>query len=198
MTATELACRRRALRPREAANWTIWEKHFKPHGFIPILDFIHALTYIYNAAVAGRTQVEGWQIYLQWITLVWQGGVATVIASLEARQREIGLPQAEDGKSHPRKVVAASLTYLKNQQSRMDYPEYRRKGLPITSCHVESTVKQLNHRVKGSEMFWTDEGAEALLQLSADLLCDSRPLDRHWDRQASEATGYHRSAKSVL
>lgn len=182
----------------EAANWTIWEKHFKPHGFIPILDFIHALTYVYNAAMAGRTPLEGWQAYLRWITLVWQGGVATVIADLEARREELGAPLKEDAKTHPRKVVAASLTYLTHQQSRMDYPAYRMKGLAITSCHVESTVKQLNHRVKGSEMFWTDKGAEALLQLSADLLSDSRPLDHHWERQASEMTGYHRSAKSVL
>lgn len=121
-----------------------------------------------------------------------------MIAELESRQRELGTPEVEDAKTHPRKVVASSLTYLRNQQSRMDYPKYRQQGLAITSCHVESTVKQLNHRVKGSEMFWTDEGAEALLQLSADLLSDSRPLHHHWNRRAKEMTGYRRSAKSVL
>ena len=25
--------------------WSLWERHFKPFGFVPILDFIHALTY---------------------------------------------------------------------------------------------------------------------------------------------------------
>ena len=94
-------------------------------------------------------------------------------------------------------MVATSLTYLQNQRTRMNYPEYRRQGLAITSCHIESTVKQLNYRVKGSEMFWTDEGAEALLQLSADLLCDSRPLDTFWTRRATRMTGYRTYSRSA-
>ncbi len=40
----------------------------------------------------------------------------------------------------------------------MRYDEYRRQGLPFTSCHIESTIKQINRRVKGSENFWS-EGA---------------------------------------
>lgn len=172
-----------------SANWEIWETHFKPHDFVPILDFIHASTYVYNAAMAGRTAADGWQVYQRWITWVWQGRVNDVIAELQARQLELGPPLRDHAETAPRNVVAKSLTYLQNQCTRMDYPEYRRKGLAITSCHIESTVKQLNYRVKGSEMFWTDEGAEALLQLSADLLSDSRPLDTFWDRRAAQMTG---------
>ena len=36
--------------------------------------------------------------------------------------------------------------YLENQKSRMHYDAYRRRGLPITSSHIESTVKQINRR----------------------------------------------------
>lgn len=180
----------------QAANWTIWEKQFKPYGFVPILDFIHALTYVYNAAMAGRTTEDGWATYLEWITAVWQGRVAEVIAALQARQEALGPPLSDHPETDPRNVVAKSLTYLQNQQQRMNYPEYRRQGLAITSCHIESTIKQLNYRVKGTEMFWTDDGAEALLQLSADLLSDSAPLDGLWNRRAAKMTGfraYHRS-----
>ena len=180
-----------------SANWDIWETHFKPYDFVAILDFIHALTYVYNAAMAGRTAHDGWAIYLKWITWVWQGRVQEVIAELQVRQQELGLPLKEHSETDPRKVVAKSLTYLQNQCTRMDYPEYRRQGLAITSCHIESTVKQLNYRVKGSEMFWTDDGVEALLQLSADLLCDSRPLDTFWNRRAARMTGYRTYARSV-
>lgn len=179
------------------ANWDIWETHFKPYGFVAILDFIHALTYVYNAALAGRTMREGWAIYLRWITWVWQGRVQDVIAELEIRQQELGKPLSEDTETDPRKVIAKSLTYLRNQCTRMNYPAYRQQGLAITSCHIESTVKQLNFRVKGSEMFWTDEGAEALLQLSADLLCDSRPLDAFWKRRAARMTGYRTYSRST-
>jgi hypothetical protein len=181
-----------------SANWDIWETHFKAYGFIPILDFIHALTYVYNAAMAGRTTREGWAIYLRWITWVWQGRVQDVIEELKTRQQELGQPLSEDSETSPRKVVAKSLTYLQNQHTRMNYPEYRKQGLAITSCHIESTIKQLNFRVKGSEMFWTDDGAEALLQLSADLLCDSRPLDGLWQRRAARMTGYRIYSRSVI
>lgn len=174
----------------QAANWNIWEKQFKPYGFVPILDFIHALTYVYNAAMAGRTTEDGWATYIEWITAVWQGRVAEVIAALQARQDALGPPLPDGAESDPRNVVAKSLTYLRNQQERMNYPEYRRQGLAITSCHIESTIKQINYRVKGSEMFWTDDGAEALLQLSADLLCDSTPLNGLWTRRAAKMTGY--------
>ena len=61
----------------------------------------------------------------------------------------------------------------------MHYDEYRRLGLPITSSHVESTIKQVNRRVKGTEKFW-DQGAEPLLQLVADHLSETRPLAIFW------------------
>jgi hypothetical protein len=33
-------------------NWTIQRRHFA--SFTPILDFVHALSYIFSAAFAGR------------------------------------------------------------------------------------------------------------------------------------------------
>jgi hypothetical protein len=51
-------------------------------------------------------------------------------------------------------TIARALTYLRNQRERMNYPDYRRRGLPITSSQIESTIKQVNKRVKGSEKFW--------------------------------------------
>jgi hypothetical protein len=60
--------------------------------------------------------------------------------------------------------------------------------LPITSSYVESAVKQFNQRVKGTEKFWSEEGAEAILQLRADHLSDDAPLERFWQtRQAKQA-----------
>lgn len=170
--------------------WKLWETRFKVYGFVPVLDLIHALSYVYGAAMAGRSAEEGWRIYLRWIAWVWEGQVARVIAELEIRHQELGPPQAGDGETHPRKIVADALTYLTNQQTRMNYPEYRRLGLPITSCHIESTIKLLNRRVKGSEKYWSDAGAEALLQLRADLLSDSQPLASFWQRRALRMTGY--------
>ena len=70
----------------------------------------------------------------------------------------------------------------------MKYAEYRQAGLPITTSHVESTIKRLNQRVKGTEKFW----AEAILQLRADTLSETSPLEEFWVRRASQATGERR------
>jgi hypothetical protein len=168
-------------------NWTIWRNYFS--SFVPILDFIHALSYVFAAAMAGRKFAEGWSIYEQWIRWVWRGEVAQVIAALAQRQLELGLPQEDDGETSARQVVAQALTYLQNHQSQMKYAEYRQQGLPITSSYVESAVKQFNQRVKGTEKFWSEEGAEAILQLRADHLSDDEPLGRFWQTRQAEQTG---------
>ena len=79
----------------------------------------------------------------------------------------------------------------------MNDPVYRRLGLPITSSHIESTVKQFSRRVKGSEKFWTKPGGEALRQLWADQLCDTASLDSFWLRRTGQATGTRNYKRST-
>lgn len=169
--------------------WTLWERDFKAFGFVPILDVIHALTYVFAAATAGRPAEEGWEIYQRWITWVWQGRVTQVIGELAARQQDLGPPQETDGPTSVPRIVHNALTYLQNQSPRMNYPDYRKQGLPITSSHIESTVKLLNHRVKGTEKFWSEPGAEALLQLKADTLSDTGHWEKFWRTRPHRMTG---------
>jgi hypothetical protein len=169
--------------------WTICEKYFRPFGFVPILDFIHALTYVYAAALADQPLAAGWPVYVRWIRWVWQGEVSRVIVELAKRQQELGLPTDQDGPTSPRRIVSEALTYLQNQQSRMDYPQYRCEGLPITSSHIESTNKLLNHRVKGTEKFWSEYGGESMLQMKADTLSDTDPLDKFWRERHKQMNG---------
>ena len=62
----------------------------------------------------------------------------------------------------------------------MDYPRYRRQGLPVTTAHTESLIKEVNYRVKGTEKFWNDPaGAEAILQVRAAVLSDDGRLEKH-------------------
>jgi len=188
--------RRRAFVGDGSANhWRLRRRCFG--SFVPILDFIHALSYVYAAATAGRSRVIGWAIYEQWITWVWQGRVAEVIVALHDRQAELGMPEADEPDTSPRAVVARTLTYLGNQRDKMHYDEYRRQGLPITSSLMESTVKQVNRRVKGTEKFWSEAGAEALLQLRADQLSDDEPLADFWRRREAAATGQRRSRRAA-
>jgi hypothetical protein len=168
-------------------NWTLHKRCFAQ--FVPILDFIHALSYVYAAATAGQTEEVGWACYQKWIQWVWQGNVVEVITALVEHQRHIGIPDKSDGVTTPRRVVAKTLTYLQNHQDKMHYHSYRREGLPITSSHVESAVKLISRRVKGTEKFWSEDGAEAILQLRADHLSDNQPLDAFWQRRQAAASG---------
>lgn len=174
-------------------NWTIQKRWFS--DFVPILDFIHALSYVFAAAMAGREFRRGWAVYVRWIGLVWQGCVVEVIKELEQRQEELGRPAADESAGSPRTVVAEALTYLRNNQTRMCYDAYRRQGLPITSSHMESTVKQFNRRVKGTEKFWSEAGAEALLQLRADYLSETEPMEKFWQEREAAATGRRRDRR---
>jgi hypothetical protein len=105
-----------------------------------------------------------------------------------AMSRGDALPEKDEEES-PRCKVADALRYLENQESRMHYDAYRRLGLPISSSHIESTIKQINRRVKGSEKFWSEGGAEALLQLAADYLSETDPLTTFWRERPRHATG---------
>lgn len=177
-----------------ATNWTTHKRWFS--DYTAVLDFIHALSYVFAAAMAGRGFAAGWEAYVAWIGQVWGGRVGDVITALEARQSELGTPAPEDPEAGPRVVVAEALTYLRNNATRMGYPDYRKAGLPITSSHMESTVKLFNRRVKGSEKFWSEAGAEAILQLRADFLSETEPLERFWEDRQASATGrrsYRRS-----
>jgi hypothetical protein len=184
------AARRAFVGDGSANHWKLQRRFFG--SFVPILDFIHALSYVYAAATAGRSRASGWACYRQWIAWVWQGQVTRVLTALEERQAELGPPEPDEPETSPRQVVQRTLTYLRNQQGKMRYDAYRRQGLPITSSLMESVVKQVNRRVKGTEKFWSEDGAEALLQLRADQLSDDQPLEAFWQRRQEAATGQRR------
>ena len=69
---------------------------------------------------------------------------------------------------------------------------YRKEGLPITSRLMESGVKQINQRVKGSETFGSAAGSAAVLHRRADQLSDGEPLAAFWQRRQAAATGQRR------
>jgi hypothetical protein len=184
------AARRAFVADGLSENWSVHKRYFA--RWTAVLDFVHALSYVYAAAMAGRPFAEGWPVYERWIRWVWAGQVSRVIEELTARQQEVGRASKEDKEGSPRRVVQETLTYLSNHQDKMHYDTYRKQGLPLMSSHVESTVKQMNYRVKGTEKFWTEEGAEAILQLRADYLSDDEPMQDFWQRRREAATGQRR------
>ena len=62
---------------------------------------------------------------------------------------------------------------------------------------VESVIKMINQRVKGSEKFWSEPGAEAILQLRADYMSETEIMSDFWlarEAQASSGRPYRRAA----
>jgi hypothetical protein len=159
----------------------IWTQHQKWLSYLtPIADFVHPLTYLYVTATAvSATVPQRWQQYVGWMTQCWQGNVAEVIADMETRLAQLE-PHTGPGKlpvTDPREVLRRTIGYLRNNQEHMNYAEYRKQGLPVTSSFVESLIKEINYRVKGTEKFWDNpEGAEAILQLRAAVLSDDDRL----------------------
>jgi hypothetical protein len=164
-------------------NWSIQQRWFP--DFVPIVDFVHAVEYVYAAAKAIYSDTAPrWRQYLAWVNACWQGRVGDVIAELHRWQSELGpLPEEQEiPDNDPRKIIRATARYLTNNCRRMDYPGYRRWGLPVTSSLAESLVKQVSKRVKGTEKFWNDgPSGEAILQVRAAVISDGDRL-QNWIR----------------
>ena len=188
----------------QEANWTVHRLHFR--DFTAVTDFMHAVGYAYQAAQVTAAPGQQWSCYLRYATACWQGRVDEVIAELEAWLQAHPLPEGVPLKDvpdqDPRKIAHESVTYLRNNRQRMDYPAYRKQGLPITSSLIESLIKELNWRVKGTEKFWNrpeepptsartgrpvrgssgtlpEMSAESILQVRAALLCEDDRLSKH-------------------
>jgi hypothetical protein len=153
----------------------------------PGLDFIHAIQYVFSAAMAlGLEATEAWATYVKFVTLCWQGDVDEAIEQLTdvCHARGVSLQEriADDA---PYKPITDAIRYLQNNRTRMDYPRYRCLGLPVTSAPMESLIKQINLRVKGTEMFWDDpDGAEAILHIRAAAISEDDRLDSYLSKRS--------------
>jgi hypothetical protein len=180
-------------------NWTLFALHLLPWGFVGILDFLHLVSYLYAAAQAAALVVgiTAWALYERWLRWAWAGEVRRLLAGLREAARQLGPPAVAASESDPRQILADTVTYVTNNRDKMDYPEYRRQGLPINSAPVESVIKQINRRVKGTEKFWTARGVEAVLQLRAAYISEDGRAERYAarPRPRGRAAGAHRLAQ---
>lgn len=170
-----------------ACNWAIHAAHFS--DFTPILDFTHAVSYLFRAArLCGDGKEAAWATYVRWMTETWRGNVGGVIGELCAERQRLGPPPEDVDDDDPREQLRQTIGYLEHNRGRMRYDEYRRQGLPTTSAWMESAVKEVNYRVKGTEMFWNNPaGAEAILQIRAAALSDDDRLARYLARRPGSA-----------
>ena len=152
----------------DAAVW-IWKiiEHYFPDA-IQIVDWYHACQRLYAVAdtLVGYTDNER----LSWIehikTLLWEGEVAAILQILQTLLRE-----------HPTsETIQDAITYYENNQKRMDYALFRKRGYFIGSGSVESACKQIvSLRLKRAGARWTKAGTCAVAKARAAW------LSQQWD-----------------
>lgn len=174
----EAAGRRAFVGDGQAYNWAIQTRWFAE--YVPVVGFIHVLGYVWQAArAAGGTDPEQWDRYVRWMRGCWQGRASAALAEMDREQERIGEAPDDTEDTDARVVLGRARGYLRNNVERMKYPEYRKAGLPVTSSWIESLIKEINYRVKGTEKFWNEYGAESVLAVRAAVLCEDERLDKH-------------------
>lgn len=141
----------------------------------------------------GGQSWRAWRLYESLLRAAWAGHRDEVLALLRSHLERLGPPGPQAAAETPSRRLALTLAYVEKNLERMDYPRYRREGLPVTSAAVESLVKQFNQRIKGTEKFWLAGGVEAVLQVRAAYLSDDgRGDDFHRHRPRGHAVGQRR------
>jgi hypothetical protein len=87
-------------------------------------------------------------------------------------------------KTAARKLIASEqVTYLINQQERMNYYALRQQKLPIGSGPVEAGCKTLvKHRLGGSGMRWLEVHADDML-LTRSMVLTAQRSDQYWAKR---------------
>lgn len=172
----------------DGGNWIVPLAQMHFHDWVQVLDFLHLLVHLYAAAQAAWSSAprRAWTLYLKLLQQAWGGQVGEVLRELERHAHRLGDPPPKASDADPRRRLARVIHYIRENATRMDYPRYRREGLPTSSALVESLIKQFNKRVKGSEKFWIDKRAEAVLQVRAAYLSEDDRAEQHYGQRALE------------
>lgn len=173
--------------------WNLAAFHFP--FFIMILDFLHLLGHLYGAAHAAfpKHAKKAWRFYTRLLRMAWEGRTSELKTALKQQAERVGKPPGNAREDDPRKILWNVVEYVQKNSDKMDYPCYRKEGLPISSAPVESLVKQINRRVKGTEKFWVPRGLEAILQVRAAHLSDDGRVEEYWrHRPPDRAYGRNR------
>jgi len=175
----------RAALVGDGGNWIEPLGAFHFHGWVQILDVVHLMAHLYTAVqcVCPASPRKAWNLYETLLRLAWAGKVDELIERIEAQLKRMRAPTARASRPADIETVERTVEFIRKNRDRMDYPRFRRKGLPITSTLVESLIKQFNQRVKGTEKFWIDGGAEAILQARAAYLSEDARADRHYEKR---------------
>jgi hypothetical protein len=140
-----------------------------------VLDLMHALEKLWKAAYVFHPEASlEADLWVMDRTLrILSGDVGQVVKGLRQSITKRSLSGAR------RKTLEGVADYLYRNRTRMRYDEYLANGWPIASGPVEGACKSLiKDRMERSGMRWTEQMAEAIVQLRALYL--SGDFDQYW------------------
>lgn len=138
-------------------------------GWPEVLDLTHGVEKLRIAGRLSYGKGPAAEEYGREATLLLlEGRVGEVIDDFETALED-GTLSSQKAKE----LKSKALGYFRNNQDRMAYDQYLAKGLPIASGVIESACNSLiNIRMEGPGMFWSIDGAEAMLKLRGVFLDD--------------------------
>ena len=144
----------------ERKLWTL-QKQYLPEA-IGILDLWHVMEYLWKGAhifhPEGSSQAEAW--VGQRLEMLLQGKVGYVIGGLKQMSTKYAL------KGTKKKTLHRVITHFHNNRAHMHYDEYIAHGYPIGSGVAEGACRHLvKDRMERTGMRWTEDGAQAILDL---------------------------------
>lgn len=171
----------------DGAPW-IWQRIAPLYeNRIEILDWYHVSEKVWETGETVYGSREKWPTQ-NWVKRqlerLLEGEIDAVLETVRTRRKK------EETTEKPREPALTALNklerYVTENRKRMDYPRYRRLGLPEGSGCVESTCGFLvADRMKESGMQWRKESAAPLLHLRAEYKSDR--WDEAWEYLANAA-----------
>src|SRR3954471_18088627 len=142
-------------------DWVLAQAKLDPKRVVEVLDWCHAVHHLSVALAAlPLTESQRKGLYNRLRKLLKEGRSADVIAELKV----LAVNQPEDS------PMGRQIRYLTkhSDSGRLRYDCLRRRGVPLGSGAIESTIRRvINLRLKGNGIYWTEDNAEAVFQLRA-------------------------------
>lgn len=139
------------------------------------LDWCHALHHVGLAlAAVGLPAAEHRRVFEKMRKWLKKGHAGSAVGELQRLGKERGALGA----------MREPLAYLQKHMraGRLDYGAMRRRGLPVGSGGIESTIRRVvNLRLKGNGQMWLRENAEGMILLRA------AALTGRWDEAVGQA-----------
>jgi hypothetical protein len=142
-------------------DWVVAQAKLDPKRVVEVLDWCHAVHHLSVALAAlPLTESQRKGLYQRLRGHLKEGRSADVIAELKV----LAVHQPEDS------PMWREIRYLTkhSDSGRLRYDGLRRRGVPLGSGAIESTIRRvINLRLKGNGLYWTEDNAEAVFQLRA-------------------------------